>query len=76
MANRISTLRCLLALLALSPACAGTSGAFSARYPDNVEGDLRVLAQRIEAAPKREAAPIAVGVSNTRQVYAYDLATR
>ncbi|HEY2732885.1 MAG TPA: PQQ-binding-like beta-propeller repeat protein, partial [Polyangiales bacterium] len=73
---RISTLRCVLALLATSPACAGTAGAFAARYPDNVEGDLRVLAQRIEAAPKREAAPIAVGVSSTRQVYAYDLAAR
>jgi outer membrane protein assembly factor BamB len=67
---------CALALMLCSAACAGTPSAFSARYPDNVEGELALLIQRIDAAPKRNTAPIAVGVSTTHKVYAYDLSTR
>jgi hypothetical protein len=59
-----------------SAACAGTPGAFTARYPDNDEGDLSLLVQRIDAAPKRETAPIGVGVSEAHKVYGYDIATR
>jgi hypothetical protein len=72
------SVRCgfMVLLLACCAACAGAPAAFAARYPDNVEGDLSLLIQRIEAAPKREQPGIAVGVSTTHQVYAYDLAAR
>lgn len=63
-------------LLISTLGCAGTPAAFSARYPDNVEGDLKLLLQRTAAAPPRTTLPIAAGVSANKQLYAYDLSSR
>jgi outer membrane protein assembly factor BamB len=62
------------ALLALACAgCAGTPAAFATRYPDNYGPALRAMVQRAEAAPPRNVPAIAVGVSEAKRLFAYDL---
>jgi outer membrane protein assembly factor BamB len=72
--NRSRTVCALL--LVLSGACASAPAAFGARFPDNVDHALTSMVQRVSAAPARNPLPIAVGVSSTNQLYAYDLAGR
>ncbi len=67
----------MLACATWCSACAATPAAFSARYPDNVEDDLALLVQRVQSAPPRTEASIAVGVTAApKQLYAYDLAAK
>ena len=65
-----------VALVTGSMGCAGTPAAFSTRYPDNVEDELTLLVQRLDAAPARNTPAIAVGVSESNKLYAYDLLAR
>lgn len=62
-----------ISLLLTLTACAGTSAAFATRYPDNYEPALRSMVQRAESAPPRNVPAIAVGVSNAKRLFAYDL---
>jgi outer membrane protein assembly factor BamB len=65
------------ALLALClTACAGTSGAFAVRYPDNVETSLREMVRLGEAGASRTTPTIAAGVNKSGQLFAYDLASK
>jgi hypothetical protein len=67
----------LLALLATDSGCGGSPPAFGAKYPDNREGEVEQLLQRVNAAPPRKAGTIAVGVTQSPvKLFAFDLAAQ
>src|SRR4051812_28509831 len=67
----------MLTMLMTTVGCAGTQAAFSTKYPDNVEEDLALLVQRLQAAPPRSDTAIGVGVTPApKKLYAYDVAAR
>ncbi|MGD8860523.1 MAG: PQQ-binding-like beta-propeller repeat protein [Myxococcales bacterium] len=76
-ASRTTTLTALLLVLGSIAGCAGTPPAFSTKYPDNVETDIEVLLQRIDAAPRREPGTVAVGITSApTRLYGFDIANR
>jgi outer membrane protein assembly factor BamB len=57
--------------------CAGNPAAFGTKYPDNRNGDIELLLQRINAAGPRQAGTIAAGITPAPvRLYGYDLAAR
>ena len=66
----------LLALLTAAVGCGGSSGAFTTRYPDNVESSLQSVIARAEAGARRTVPSIAAGVTTEGKLYAYDLAAK
>lgn len=63
--------------MALLAGCGGAPAAFGTKYPDNRDGDIELLLQRIDAAGKQASGTIAVAITSPpTQLYAYDMASR
>ena len=65
-------------LLLAASACGGgtaASGAFSATFPDNRSEDVASVLARLASAPSAESPAIAVGLTSTPSLFAYDIAS-